>query len=147
MLEYYEGIMFLTTNRLETMDLAFQSRIHIAIKYESLTPAVRRQLWENFIARIDDGEAEGKRQLLENLDDISEWELNGRQIRNVLTIAESWALGTARRRGALRFKHVEDVASQTMNFQDFFEDASKERKGQIGGIHNRQFQERRTRGF
>ena len=32
MLEYYEGILFLATNRLETMDVAFQSRIHVPVK-------------------------------------------------------------------------------------------------------------------
>jgi len=145
MLEYYEGILFLTTNRLETMDVAFQSRIHIAIKYNTLNSATRRRIWENFINRLDDRETEGKNELLEALDDLQEWELNGRQIRNVLSIAESWALSKERRRGALRYSHVEAVATQTINFQHFFEGVSKERKGQVGEINGRQFQERRSR--
>src|SRR6266487_4835165 len=36
-LEYYEGIMFLTTNRVQTFDDAIASRIHLMIKYESLS--------------------------------------------------------------------------------------------------------------
>jgi len=127
MLEYYEGILFLTTNRLETMDAAFQSRIHVAIKYNPLAPAVRRQIWENFIKRLDQREAEGKRELLDHLDDIQEWELNGRQIRNVLGIAESLALSKERRRGALRYSHVETVANETINFDRVFDDANREK--------------------
>ncbi|KAF2100848.1 P-loop containing nucleoside triphosphate hydrolase protein, partial [Rhizodiscina lignyota] len=91
MLEYFEGIIFLTTNRIETMDVAFQSRIHIAIKYPHVTPEFRRRIWANFIERLDEREAQAKRELIEHLDDIQEWELNGRQIRNVLSIAESIA--------------------------------------------------------
>ena len=147
MLEYYEGILFLTTNRLETMDPAFQSRIHVAIKYNPLGPAVRRQIWENFIKRLDQREVDGKRELLDHLDDMQEWELNGRQIRNVLGIAESLALSKERRRGALRYRHVETVANETINFDRFFDDANREKRGQVGEIYSRQFQEKRFRSF
>jgi hypothetical protein len=147
MFEYYEGILFLTTNRLETMDVAFQSRIHIAIKYNSLVPAVRRQIWENFIKRLDQRETEGKRELLDHLDDMQEWELNGRQIRNVLGIAESLALSKERRRGALRYSHVETVANETINFDRFFDDVNREKKGQVREITSRQFQEKRFRDY
>ncbi len=36
-LEYYEGIMFMTTNRADNMDAAFQSRIHVSLAYPDLT--------------------------------------------------------------------------------------------------------------
>jgi AAA+ superfamily predicted ATPase len=147
MLEYYEGILFLTTNRVETMDVAFQSRIHIAIQYNPLSPAVRRQIWENFIKRIDKREAKGKQELVDHLDDMQEWELNGRQIRNILGIAESIALSQDLRRGALRYRHVEEVTNETINFDNFFEETHKDRKSQVGVINNRQFQEKRLRSF
>lgn len=147
MLEYFDGILFLTTNRIETMDIAFQSRIHIAIKYPALTPDFRRQIWAKFIDRLDKKEAEAKRELKDHLEDLQEWELNGRQIRNVLSIAESIALNKERRRGALRYRHVEEVANATLDFQHFFDDSLKERKGQIGEISGRQFQERRSNTF
>ena len=143
MLEYYEGILFLTTNRVETMDVAFQSRIHVAIKYEPLSSPVRRQIWQNFINRLDDKELKAKKELQEALDDLQEWPLNGRQIRNVLSIAESSALGNERRRGALRYEHVEEVANQTIDFQTFFEDAAREKKGFVGKLSTRQFQEKK----
>ncbi|KAI9675245.1 MAG: hypothetical protein M1822_008982 [Bathelium mastoideum] len=134
MLEYFEGIMFMTTNRIETIDLAFQSRIHIAIKYDMLTPERRRRIWERFIDRLDEREEEAKSELRAKLDDIQEWELNGRQIRNVLSIAESTALNSQQRRGALRYRHVETVANETLDFQDFFQESHKQRKNQIAEI-------------
>lgn len=137
----------MTTNRIETMDLAFQSRVHIAVKYETLTAQKRRRIWEGFIDRLDEREEEAKMELRERLDDIQEWELNGRQIRNVLSIAESTALNDQRRRGALRYRHVESVANETLDFQDFFEVSSKQRKGQVADLSGRQFQERRSRQF
>ena len=50
-LEYYEGIMFLTTNRVQTFDAAFQSRIHISLDYPELTIDSRKQVWRNFLAQ------------------------------------------------------------------------------------------------
>ena len=147
MLEYYEGVLFLTTNRIETMDVAFQSRIHLAIKYPEFTTDLRRRIWEKFIDRLDKDEIEAKRELLENLDDIQEWKLNGRQIRNVLSMAETNALNVERRRGALQYKHVVDMANRTIAFQHFFEDSGMERRGQLGDISARQFQERRNRNL
>ena len=48
-LEYYEGIMFLTTNRVQTFDQAFQSRIHISLEYKELDQPSRKKVWNNFL--------------------------------------------------------------------------------------------------
>lgn len=48
-LEYYEGIMFLTTNRVQTFDQAFQSRIHISLEYKELDQPSRKKVWLNFL--------------------------------------------------------------------------------------------------
>ncbi|KAK5134730.1 hypothetical protein LTR04_004664, partial [Oleoguttula sp. CCFEE 6159] len=50
-LEYYEGIMFLTTNRVDKFDAAFQSRIHISLDYPELSSDSRRMVWKNFLAQ------------------------------------------------------------------------------------------------
>lgn len=49
-LEYHEGIMFLTTNRVQTFDPAFQSRIHISLDYPELSIESRLTVWKNFLA-------------------------------------------------------------------------------------------------
>jgi hypothetical protein len=56
-LEYYEGIMFLTTNRVETFDAAFQSRIHISLEYKELDAKSREAVWRNFLKQHDVAQA------------------------------------------------------------------------------------------
>ncbi|KAH7040780.1 P-loop containing nucleoside triphosphate hydrolase protein [Microdochium trichocladiopsis] len=86
-LEYYSGILFLTTNRVNTFDEAFKSRIHIPIRYTDLSVESRATIWRNFCKRVPGGV---------DIDDkgiakLAEHELNGRQIKNVLKAAESLA--------------------------------------------------------
>jgi hypothetical protein len=63
LLEYHQRVMFLTTNRVTTLDEAFKSRISIAIKYRDLDKAARQKVWENFLrlagVRILDGVVNG----------------------------------------------------------------------------------------
>lgn len=56
-LEYYEGVMFLTTNRVQTFDAAFQSRIHISIEYPELDAKSRKQVWTSFLEQHDIAQA------------------------------------------------------------------------------------------
>ena len=52
LLEYFQGILFLTTNRVETFDEAFQSRIHIALRYNDLDKKARRVIWKTFLGMV-----------------------------------------------------------------------------------------------
>lgn len=81
MLEYHEGILFLTTNRIDNIDKAFHSRIHITMKYPDLTIASRRQIWSTFLSRTNAVSAR-------DLDELAKRKLNGRQIKNVLKTAQ-----------------------------------------------------------
>lgn len=47
-LEYYEGILILTTNRVGTFDEAFKSRIQMSLRYERLERHQRKRVWLNF---------------------------------------------------------------------------------------------------
>ena len=123
------------------MDPAFKSRIHVAIRYKDLTPVQRGHIWENFIDRLDDSEARAKEEMREHIQDMQAWELNGRQIRNVLMIAQSLALSKHRMRGALKFDHVEEVARRTLEFQDFFDEDEKEPRSQLETVPGRRFRE------
>lgn len=51
--EYYQGILFLTTNRVETFDEAFQSRIHMGIRYENLSAKARREIWKWHVGKVE----------------------------------------------------------------------------------------------
>lgn len=51
-LEYYDGILILTSNRVGTFDEAFKSRIQLALHYENLNVTQRRKVWRNFMNRL-----------------------------------------------------------------------------------------------
>jgi hypothetical protein len=101
-LEYYEGLLFLTTNRVDDIDAAFQSRIHISMAYPDLTIESRRHIWENFLKGLN-----VKGDFSENdLEELAMVKLNGRQIKNVL---KSAALLAARKKEGLGRKYVDTV--------------------------------------
>lgn len=50
-LEYYQGILFLTSNRGIQFDDAILSRIHLIIEYKNLTKEFRRDLWSTFLSK------------------------------------------------------------------------------------------------
>ncbi|KAL6359665.1 hypothetical protein LRP88_07086 [Fusarium phalaenopsidis] len=87
-LEYYQGVLILTTNRTEEIDPAFESRIDIILTYDHLSQDARRQIWSNFISRLppdsvdlDDAD----------LDSLSRWDINGRQIKSAIKTARIMA--------------------------------------------------------
>jgi len=78
-LEYFKGIMLLTTNRVIDFDNAVQSRIHIGLTYSSLGPDTRKKLWVSFLEKMD---TVGKviSYSIEELQDLAKHDLNGRQV-------------------------------------------------------------------
>jgi hypothetical protein len=89
LLEYFEGIMFLTTNRVENMDAAFESRIHLSLQYNELDKPSRRQIWSRFLDRSSQTRNSNIGAFTEaELDKLAKVQLNGRQIKNVLKTAQ-----------------------------------------------------------
>jgi SpoVK/Ycf46/Vps4 family AAA+-type ATPase len=52
-LEYYRGILFLTTNRVGTFDPAFRSRIHVSLYYPPLKKDATMQIWRMHLERTE----------------------------------------------------------------------------------------------
>jgi SpoVK/Ycf46/Vps4 family AAA+-type ATPase len=88
-LEYYQGIVFLTTNRIVSIDQALQSRVDLFLPYHALDGPARRQVWENFINHI--GTAKFKISS-RDLDKLAEIQLNGREIKNLIKTAQLLSL-------------------------------------------------------
>ncbi|PWY90989.1 hypothetical protein BO70DRAFT_283188 [Aspergillus heteromorphus CBS 117.55] len=99
-LEYYEGILFLTTNRVGVFDEAFKSRIHMALYYPPLTSSQTVRIWQRHIDKAKRaGINVNEDDLLDFADKIyqiqskpqsnSLW--NGRQIRNAFQSAVALA--------------------------------------------------------
>jgi SpoVK/Ycf46/Vps4 family AAA+-type ATPase len=53
-LEYFEGILFLTTNRVGTFDEALLSRVDVKIYYKDFTDEQRAGLWNTFFTKLQD---------------------------------------------------------------------------------------------
>ncbi|KAF7358510.1 p-loop containing nucleoside triphosphate hydrolase protein [Mycena venus] len=83
---YFQGLLFLTTNRIKNVDLAFHSRIHLSLHYTHLSVRAKEQLWRAFLekaraASLPDVE----------LKDLSRRNFNGRQIKNLVKLAAALA--------------------------------------------------------
>jgi hypothetical protein len=108
LLEYHQGVMFLTTNRVKEFDPAFYSRISIALRYGNLQAEAREQVWTNLLAAAG----------IDGLDpaELAEVEINGRQIKTIIRLAQ----GLARQQGVpVGIQHV----NQTLDIgRQFFED-------------------------
>jgi len=77
-LEYFQGIMFLTTNRVTTFDDAFRSRIHFAMKFGELSTQAKTKIWNAFLAKVPTTEKKIKDT---EMDSLSSKNINGRQVR------------------------------------------------------------------
>ncbi|GKT44370.1 ATPase family AAA domain-containing protein 3A [Colletotrichum spaethianum] len=109
-LEYFQGILFLTTNRVETFDDAFQSRIHIALRYESLTYKAKKSIFKIFIERVRVLEKVDLKPFSdEDYDSLATHDLNGRQIKNTVRTAQALAVNKGEPLSMEHIKQVLDV--------------------------------------
>ena len=110
-LEYYEGTLFLTTNRVENIDAAFQSRIHVSMEYTELSESSRRHVWENFLKASTPPDQQPLSGFTdEQLSILAGYRMNGREIKNVLKTAKLLANShKGNWDGVLGFEHVESV--------------------------------------
>lgn len=79
-LEYYDGILILTTNRIKTFDVAVQSRVHLAMRYNNMQLDELRQLFLQFINERPK-EIADLREMRNWIEEEFDEEVDGRQIR------------------------------------------------------------------
>lgn len=119
-LEYYDGILILTTNRVGTFDEAFKSRIHLTIGYSKLSEEQRFGIWQNFVNLLKNtSELVDVRDLEANIPKLAQHNMNGRQIRNVLTLGRYLA---RYRKEILRYQHVKDAVDSVTTFDEYLKD-------------------------
>ncbi|GAW21272.1 hypothetical protein ANO14919_107910 [Xylariales sp. No.14919] len=135
-LEYYRGVLFLTTNRVQAFDSAFLSRIHVALHYKNLRDEDRERIWANTFERLD-RESNGtiristaaRNLLLSSANDnsagnrIRSLKWNGREIRNAMQMMLAMAESEAREEGSkvvtVSQKHVLAMANLSGGFRDY----------------------------
>lgn len=111
LLEYFQGILFLTTNRVEVFDDAFVSRIHLSLRYGDLSTKAKKAVWKTFIGKVRDAEGMSVEDIQDkDLDDLSRRALNGRQIKNIVRAAQALAIHEDVPLGLGHIRTVLDVA-------------------------------------
>ncbi|QGA16033.1 hypothetical protein EYB26_003700 [Talaromyces marneffei] len=147
-LEYYEGILFLTTNRVGVFDEAFRSRIHMSLYYPSLERMQTVRIWERHIQEAAkagihvDGNslvdlADKIYEIQKNSSSGAVW--NGRQIRNAfqsaLALAAFHSQGGPVSLERRYFENVFEVSDQFSSYiwttKNYQTDADRNRLGLI----------------
>ncbi|KAH6880065.1 P-loop containing nucleoside triphosphate hydrolase protein [Thelonectria olida] len=106
-LEYFRGIIFLTTNLYHTIDSAFRSRVSLHLLFQALTREARESIWQKFLQRLPSPQikdvtseedhptsaSSGSHEKPLDDEDVKElalWQLNGREIKNAVKMVRSW---------------------------------------------------------
>ena len=86
LIETYFGILFLTTNRDHGIDPAFDSRIHIRLRYHELEDEEKKKVWAESFNRYKINGID--------LDKVCKCKLNNREIANIVQLAYIHSNGT-----------------------------------------------------
>ena len=142
MLEYYSGILILTTNRVGSFDEAIKSRVHLALYYPPLDSVQSLKVWKMNLDNLDECNKSPDFTLRTRFDrkDIEEYaeshwrntpesgRWNGRQIKNAFQAATALAEwehfqhtgGNPNPDGPLlNTTHFETVAKASAHFDDY----------------------------
>lgn len=126
-LEYYSGILFLTTNKVGAIDEAFKSRIQLSLYYGKLDADQTSKIWDVNLTRqmkLRPNLSVNKEELLTwgkrhyhqcRRDGTQSW--NGRQIRNACQTAA--ALAVADGKGVIAIEHLNAVAHASSEFDRY----------------------------
>jgi AAA+ superfamily predicted ATPase len=109
--------MVLTTNRITSLDIAVQSRIHLAIRYDDLDKNQKIQIFNLFLDQLK-LESEDELKAIKDWikEDGSDYDLNGRQIRNVVSSAQALARSEGKGKQVEK-RHIRKVMAVTKEFQ------------------------------
>jgi SpoVK/Ycf46/Vps4 family AAA+-type ATPase len=111
-LEYFSGIVFLTSNRVRVFDKAMKSRIHLALEYQPPNIDMRRRIWTHCLSAIPASDLD--LDVEEDVDDFLKEEVNGREIANCVNTARTLARF---KRVKLQSKHIEIVLETRREFE------------------------------
>ncbi|KAF2111085.1 hypothetical protein BDV96DRAFT_500065 [Lophiotrema nucula] len=161
-LDYFQGILFLTTNRVGHFDEAFMARIHVSIGYERLDDKARGKIWDNLFRKLkEDREAGGPvikyeyeaKEYVQRSSEVKALKWNGREIRNAFQTAVALAVFDSNIAGEksngtvvpeVKEAHLQQVVSMSSAFKDYMksthEDVDDSDLAFRRGIRNDRFQ-------
>ncbi|KAI9886311.1 MAG: hypothetical protein M1823_001868 [Watsoniomyces obsoletus] len=142
-LEYYQGVLFITTNRVGAFDEAFRSRVHISLFYKPFDAAMREQIWEQHFERWVEASkntvkvTDGVRFYVKSHEELLKLKLNGREIRNAfqtaVTLAEFDAL-EGEKKVELKRDHLDQVVKMSQAFDQYLTNAHSATDSQIAAL-------------
>lgn len=140
-MEYYSGVLILTTNRVGEFDEAFISRIHMKLYFPPLDVESTLEIWDMNIRRVKENKdldlkmnakairKFAKEYCMKNMDHPGrQW--NGRQIKNAFQTAVALAFwecdaaesaGRHHKKPVLKSTHFEDVANTSLHFDEYMD--------------------------
>jgi AAA+ superfamily predicted ATPase len=119
-IEYYDGILVLTSNRIGTFDEAFKSRVQLIVHYPKLQKEERRRIWFKFFKGMRNTCVDAYiEELEERVEDLSDNDLNGREIRNTIQAA---TLLAQYKEEHLRYEHLMKVIGVSEEFKAYLRD-------------------------
>lgn len=124
-LEYFSGIVFLTTNRIHVFDAAMKSRVHLALGYHEPSQDSRRQIWKQSLERQSQvllGNAGEEVDVDSTADLLCVERLNGREISNAIHTASTLARYAEE---PLALSHIQEVLGVRRDFEATLEKMRK----------------------
>ncbi|KAJ4355596.1 uncharacterized protein N0V89_003616 [Didymosphaeria variabile] len=137
-LEFYDGILFLTTNRIGSFDDAFISRIHFLLGYPEFTDESRRKVWQTFISKLQRERGDYIRLNIDAKEYLDGKELrsvkwNGREIRNAfqtaVALAEYEATKDSEGKIIMNDSHLRSVVEMSRDFKEYLKDLHRGDEG------------------
>jgi len=143
LLEYHQGVLFLTTNRVDCLDDAFSSRISVALYYPPLDKNARIEVWKNFLlasphrnaqkaSRAKSKRREKRSQTSSDrtaaeeeqfdFEELSKFHLNGRQIRSCVQMARALANSEGKMLAQI---HLVQTVELSLEFNEQFRNMQK----------------------
>ena len=110
--------MILTTNRIKSLDVAVQSRIHLAVRYDDLTRPQMLNIFRTILDKFKPRDRDREKILdyFETYAKDNKLKLNGRQIRNLVFSARAMALSKGN--DSITREEIRQVLIITRDFQD-----------------------------
>ncbi|TVY54372.1 hypothetical protein LCER1_G006833 [Lachnellula cervina] len=112
------------SNRVGTIDEAFKSRIQLALHYPKLDHVKRAKIWENFTERLKDLKEENINfnDLKNNIENLAKNKINGREIRNAITLARQYTQWKATK---LDFAEMQDIIKISRQFDVYLSELNR----------------------
>ncbi|KAL9622184.1 MAG: hypothetical protein Q9160_003367 [Pyrenula sp. 1 TL-2023] len=133
-LEYYQGLIFLTTNRIGTFDEAVISRVHVVLHFPDLTDKDRAQIWDTSFRKLGKERPDVKvdfsiYDFAYRDETIRSLKWNGREIRNAFNTMVALAEWDEREKGKqskdgkieIRREHLQQVARLSSDFKEYLQ--------------------------